>query len=76
MTSWIVAGAFLACGLAIFGLALWWLRRDNRDLGKSEAERDAGQQALDSVEKANAARDRVVTDPAYRDELHKRFDRP
>lgn len=71
MTSWIAYGAIIALGLA----GLWWLRRDNRDLGRSEAENDAQDKALDDVAKANAARDRVRTDPAYRDSLHDKYDR-
>ena len=68
--SWLAFGAIIALGLA----GLWWLRRDNRDLGRSEAERDAQDKALDDVAKANAARD-SVRDPAVGERLHDKFDR-
>jgi len=73
----IYAGAALAAILAFAGfvLLLHYLRKDNEAKGKTRAQLDAAEKIVDNVDKANAARDRLRSDPDYAGRVRKRFTR-
>lgn len=65
-----LAGIATAVVLAILGVMAWALRRS----GKTEAQRDHANDAIDVVKKANEARDSLA-DPGVTDELRSRYRR-
>lgn len=72
MTGKIVAA--IAALFAFFGINILKTKRD-KDAGKIEAERDAAEEQLDDIHKANKIRDRLDSDPEYAKRVRDRFTR-
>ena len=61
--------------VAVVGILLWMLRRDNQAKCKYEQKAETYENVLDNIKEANAVRDRLKSDPAYRDSVRERFTR-
>lgn len=68
---------YLAIAFVIISaIALSFLHKSGKELGKSEEKNEMQDEVLEDVEKANAARNRLRSDPDYANIVRDRFTSP
>src|SRR3546814_5366841 len=74
--SGVVTAIYILLGtVALLAFALWLATRSARKAGAAVEREALTGKVLDNVAKAKRARDRLWSDPAYRDELRDKFTR-
>lgn len=70
----ILAGAALLA-FAAFWLLLHYLKKETAARAKAEHKNEQSEKVLDEIDTANAARDRLRSDPDYADKLRDKYTR-